>query len=57
MVVKFSEKFTIIVLKKHRKFCRCGATHLDAKPIFKKIVQILLRHPVYFLGEVGVELL
>ena len=36
MVTKFSEKFAIIMLKKHRKFCRPGLTHLDAKPIFKK---------------------
>ena len=36
MVTKFSEKFAIIMLKKHRKFCRCGLIHLDATPIFKK---------------------
>ena len=36
MVTKFSEKFAIIMLKKHRKFCRRGLTHLDATPIFKK---------------------
>ena len=36
MVTKFSEKFAIIMLKKHRKFCRCGLTHLDATPIFEK---------------------
>ena len=35
MVTKFSEKFVIIMLKKHRKFCRCGLTHLDATPTFK----------------------
>ena len=35
MVTKFSEKFAIIMLKKHRKFCRCGLTHLDATPTFK----------------------
>ena len=23
------------MLKKHRKFCRCGLTHLDATPTFK----------------------
>ena len=36
MVTKLSEKFAIIMLKKHRKFCRGGLTHLDATPIFKK---------------------
>ena len=36
MVTKFSEKFAIIMLKKHRKFCRRGLTHFDATPIFKK---------------------
>ena len=46
MVTKFSEKFAIIMLKKHRKFFRCGLTHLDATSIFKKIVQILMGHPV-----------
>ena len=35
MVTKFSGKFAIIMLKKHRKFCRCGLTHLDATPTFK----------------------
>ena len=39
---QFSEKFAIIVLKKHRKFCRRGFTHLDATPI----VQIHMRRPV-----------
>ena len=37
MVTKLSEKFAIIMLKKHRKFCRRGLTHLDATPIFKKL--------------------
>ena len=36
MVTKFSEKFVIIMLKKHRKFCRPGLTHLDATPTFQK---------------------
>ena len=36
MVTKFSGKFAIIMFKKHRKFCRCALTHLDATPIFKK---------------------
>ena len=36
MATKFSEKFAINMLKKHRKFCRCGFTHLDATPIFQK---------------------
>ena len=35
MVTKFSGKFAIIMLKKHRKFCRFGLTHLDATPNFK----------------------
>ena len=35
MVTKFSEKFAIIMLKKHRTFCRRGLTHLDATPTFK----------------------
>ena len=36
MVTKFSEKFAIIMLKKHKKFCRRGLTHLDATPTFQK---------------------
>ena len=40
MATKFSEKFAINMLKKR------GLTHLDATPIFKKIVQILMRQPV-----------
>jgi hypothetical protein len=36
MVTKFSEKFAIIMPKKHRKFCRCCLTHLDATPTFQK---------------------
>ena len=35
MVTKFSEKFAIIALKKHRKFCRRGLTYLDATSTFK----------------------
>ena len=46
MVTKFLEKFAISMLKKHRKFCRRGLTHFDATPIFKKIVQIHMGHPV-----------
>ena len=42
MVTKFLEKLAILMLKKHRKFCRRGLTHLDAKPID----QIHMRHPV-----------
>ena len=37
MVTIFSEKFAIIMLKEHRKFCSCGLTHLDATPIFEKL--------------------
>ena len=36
MVTKFLEKLAIIMLKKQRKFCRCGLTHFDATPIFEK---------------------
>ena len=36
MVTKFSQELAIIMLKKHRKFCRLGLTHLDATPIFEK---------------------
>ena len=36
MVTKFSEKFAIIMLKKHRKFCRRGLPHFNATPILKK---------------------
>ena len=42
MATKFSEKFAIIMLKKYRKFCRRGLTHLDAIPS----VQIHMSHPV-----------
>ena len=35
MATKFSEIFAISMLKKHRKFCRHGLTHLDATPTFK----------------------
>ena len=35
MAIKFSEIFAISMLKKLRKFCRRGLTHLDAIPIFK----------------------
>ena len=41
MVTKFSEKFAIIMLKKLRKFCRRGLTHLDAILIFKKSFRYL----------------
>ena len=36
MATKFSEKSDIDMLKKHRRFCRRGFTHLDATPIFQK---------------------
>ena len=35
MATKFSEIFAMNMLKKHRKFCRRGLTHLDATPAFK----------------------
>ena len=35
MVTKFVEKLAIIMLERHRKFCRCGLTHLDATHTFK----------------------
>ena len=41
MVTKFSEKMAKIMLKKHRKFCRHGLTHLDATPIFEKLFKYL----------------
>ena len=34
-VTKYSEIFAISMLEKHRRFCRCGLTHLDATPTFK----------------------
>ena len=34
MVTRFSEKLAIIMLPKHRKFCKRGLTHLDTTPIF-----------------------
>ena len=37
MATKFSEIFAIIMLKKHRKFCRRGLTHLAATPTFQKL--------------------
>ena len=46
MVTKFSEKFAIIMLKKHRKFCRRGLTHLDATPIFKQDSKELSPRPL-----------
>ena len=49
-IVKFSEIFAISMLKKHRKWR--GLTHLDNAPI-SKIVQILMRHPVYCLPHFG----
>ena len=36
MATKFSKMFAIIMLKKHRKFCRRGLTHLAATPTFQK---------------------
>jgi hypothetical protein len=35
MASKFSENFAISMLKKHRKFCGCGLTNLNATPTFK----------------------
>ena len=35
VATKFSENFAISMLKKHRKFCRRGLTHLDATLTFK----------------------
>ena len=35
MVTKFSGKFAMIMLQKNKKYCRCGLTHLDAKPTFE----------------------
>ena len=41
MATKFSIMFAISMLKKHRKFCRRGLTHLDATPIFNKSFRYL----------------
>jgi hypothetical protein len=41
MATKFSEKFVLSMLKKHRNFYRRGFTHLDATPIFKKLFRYL----------------
>ena len=35
MATKFSENFAISMLKKPRKCCRRGLTHLNATPTFK----------------------
>ena len=35
MATKFSEIFAKSMLKKHRKFCRRGLTHMGATPTFK----------------------
>ena len=35
MATKFSENFAIGMLKKHRKICRRGLTHLNATPTFE----------------------
>ena len=43
MVTKYSEKFAIIMLKKHRKFCRSGLTHLDVTLILKKNQKQIVR--------------
>jgi hypothetical protein len=53
MATKFSEKFAILMLKKYRKFCRHGLTHLDATPI----IQIHMKHPVYVMGKKTILLL
>ena len=37
MVTKFLEKLAMIMLKKHRKFCKCALTDLDATTIFEKL--------------------
>jgi hypothetical protein len=36
IATKFSEIFATSMLKKHRKFCRRGLTHLDATSTFQK---------------------
>ena len=56
MATKFSEKFAIIMLKKHRKFCRRGLTHLDATPIFKKSSgyfwdTLYIKRPIYIESD------
>jgi hypothetical protein len=54
MVTKFSEKFAIIMIKKHRKFCRLGLTNLDATPNFQKSSKYLctMGRPVHLLNNV-----
>ena len=41
MATKFSEKFALSMLKKHRAICRCGLTHLDATLNFEKSFRYL----------------
>ena len=41
MTTKFSKHFAISMLKKLRKFCRLGLTHLDATPFFQKSFRYL----------------
>ena len=53
MVTKFSEKFAIIMIKKHRKFCRLGLTNLDATPTFQKSSKyICMGRPVHVLNNI-----
>ena len=49
MATKFSEIFAISMLKKHRKFCRRGLTHLDATPTFKNRPNTYASPCMYFI--------
>ena len=60
MATKFSEKFAIDMLKKHRRFCRRGFTHLDATPIFQKSSRYLwdtlyIKHSQDFMDSKGYQ--
>ena len=49
---------SMIMLKKQRKYCRRGLTHLDATPTFKKSFERLMGQPAgHFLINVFVPLL
>jgi hypothetical protein len=51
MATKFSEIFAISMLKKHRKFCRRGLTHLAATPTFKNCPNTYETPCIFEVGE------
>ena len=52
MATKFSEKFAINMLKKHRKICRRGLTHLDAiRTHFQKNHSDTFETPCRYSGD------